>query len=256
MKDKARAEEIIQAIMALARLDFSHKIPIGEEADDLTAISAGVNMLGEELQGNVMSLKEKEQLLKELHHRVKNNMQIIVSMLRLQTMNEENPRLLALVRDSQNRINAMALVHEMLYSTNDFVFTRLKEYVDFLASSLFMSYAPPEHEIEMDLRIGDDIFFEIDHMIPLGLIVNEMMSNSLKHAFKSGKGKIQLSAVVDEEGWCTICYSDNGVGLPKGFDIEKTESLGMQLIIMLTQQLDGQISFENKNGLSYQLRFM
>src|SRR5690606_5824902 len=180
MKKDPRTEDIINTIMAFARLDFSHQVPIDDKNDTLTAIAAGVNMLGEELRGNVMSLKEKEQLLKELHHRVKNNMQIIISMLKLQTVHEDDPRLLALVADSQNRITAMALVHEMLYSTKDFVFTQLHEYTNFLASSLFLSYAPPNHQIELELNIDENLFFEIDHMIPLGLILNEMMSNSLK----------------------------------------------------------------------------
>jgi two-component sensor histidine kinase len=261
MKEDPRTEAIINAIMALARLDFSYKLPLDDKGDTLTAISSGVNMLGEELQDNVISLKEKEQLLKELHHRVKNNMQIIVSMLRLQTAHEENPRLLAIVRDSQNRINAMALVHEMLYNTNDFVFTRLREYVDFLSTSLFMSYAPPQHEIELDLLIDENIFFEIDQMIPLGLILNEMMSNSLKHAFKDGKGRIRVEASLDEEGWCTISYEDNGSGLPKNFNLEKAESFGMQLIMMLADQMDGDIRFQSNSnsrqkGLKYELRFI
>lgn len=256
MKNDKRTEDIVKTIMAFARLDFSHQIPIDDKGDTLTAIAAGVNMLGEELRGNVISLKEKEQLLKELHHRVKNNMQIIISMLNLQTINEDNERLLALVRDSQNRISAMALVHEMLYSTKDFVFTQLKEYTDFLSTSLFISYAPPEHEIELELDIDEDLFFEIDQMIPLGLIMNEMMSNSLKHAFKKAKGKIKIEATTDEEGWCTINYSDNGIGLKKGFDITKTESLGMQLIVMLTDQMDGTVTFESNKGLHYRLRFL
>jgi two-component sensor histidine kinase len=255
MKNDPRVNDILEAIMSLARLDFSKKIPIDDQADSLTAIASGVNMLGEELRDNVVSLKEKEQLLKELHHRVKNNMQIIISMLKLQTMNEDNARLLALVQDSQNRISAMALVHEMLYSTKDFVFTQLKEYVDFLATSLFMSYAPPEHQIEMEFDIDAEIYFEIDHMIPLGLILNEMMSNSLKHAFPNAKGKIKITAHFDEEGKHHICYSDNGKGLPANFDLHQSESLGMQLVVMLTEQLDGEVTIKNENGLSYELQF-
>jgi len=256
MKNDKRTEDIVKTIMAFARLDFSHQIPIDDKGDTLTAIAAGVNMLGEELRGNVISLKEKEQLLKELHHRVKNNMQIIISMLNLQTINEDNERLLALVRDSQNRISAMALVHEMLYSTKDFVFTQLKEYTEFLSTSLFISYAPPDHQIELSLEIDEDLFFEIDQMIPLGLIMNEMMSNSLKHAFKNGKGRITIKATSDDEGWCIINYSDNGKGLKKGFDITKTESLGMQLMVMLTDQMDGTVKFESKKGLHYRLKFL
>lgn len=256
MKNDPRAEEILKAIMSLARLDFSRKIVMDDQSDSLTAIAAGVNMLGEELRDNVVSLKEKEQLLKELHHRVKNNMQIIISMLKLQTVNEKDKRLLALVQDSQNRISAMALVHEMLYSTKDFVFTRLKEYVDFLAASLFMSYAPPSHNIALELDIDEEIYFEIDYMIPLGLILNEMMSNSLKHAFPKGVGKITLSARINDDDWYRITYSDNGVGLPADFDIQKSETLGIQLIVMLTEQLDGKVELNRDNGLSYELQFM
>ena len=251
-----RTTEILDAIMALARLDFSHKIRIDEKADSIAAIAAGVNMLGEELRENVLSLKEKEQLLKELHHRVKNNMQIIISMLKLQTVNEDNSRLLALVQDSQNRISAMALVHEMLYSTKDFVFTQLGEYIEFLSSSLFLSYAPPEHDIELQLDIDRTIYFEIDYMIPLGLIMNEMMSNSLKHAFATGHGKITISARVRDDDWYEITYSDNGKGLPETFDIHKSETLGTQLIVMLTEQLDGKLMVKREQGLSYQLSFM
>lgn len=256
MIDDSRARQILDAIMALARLDFSHKIEIDEQDDSITAIAAGVNMLGEELRDNVVSLKEKEQLLKELHHRVKNNMQIIISMLKLQTIGETNPRLLELVHDSQNRISAMALVHEMLYSTRDFVFTRLSQYVHFLTESLFMSYAPPSHQIRIVQDIDEELFFEIDRMIPLGLIINEMVSNSLKHAFPAGKGEIRIAASVDEEGWCILTYSDNGMGLPDGFQIEDSESLGMQLIVMLTEQLDGTLDYDNHSGLSYRVTFI
>lgn len=256
MKSDPRTTEIIEAIMALARLDFSHKIEIRETDDSIAAIAAGVNMLGEELRDNVVSLKEKEQLLKELHHRVKNNMQIIISMLKLQTVNEDNERLLALVQDSQNRISAMALVHEMLYSTKDFVFTQLREYIEFLSSSLFLSYAPPRHTISIELDIDKSIYFEIDYMIPLGLILNEMMSNSLKHAFPDGRGMIRIEASQNADGWYQIVYSDNGKGLPEDFDIQKSETLGTQLIVMLTEQLDGQLLVEREAGLTYQLRFM
>lgn len=256
MKSDSRTTEILEAIMALARLDFSHKIQIHGAGDSIAAIAAGVNMLGEELRENVVSLKEKEQLLKELHHRVKNNMQIIISMLKLQTINEDNERLLALVQDSQNRISAMALVHEMLYSTKDFVFTQLGEYIEFLSSSLFLSYAPPKHTIVLELDIDRTIYFEIDYMIPLGLIINEMMSNSLKHAFPKGQGKISISARVTADDWYEIVYSDDGKGLSETFDINKSETLGTQLIVMLTEQLDGQLAINRKKGLTYELRFM
>ena len=259
-KDK-RIQDIMELLMAYARLDFSVKLPIDSREDEITAIAAGVNMLGEELKENVVSLREKERLLKELHHRVKNNMQIIVSMLKLQTMNETDPKILRFVRDSKTRIESMALVHEMLYSSEGFEFTKLKEYVDFLQRSIFMSYAPPKHQIEARLSVSDNCYFNIDKMIPIGLIINELISNSLKHAFPDAKGFISLEAQKVGERQHVILYEDNGVGLPKDFVVEEAESLGMQLITMLTDQLDGniQISTPEKNsnsrpGLRYEIR--
>jgi two-component sensor histidine kinase len=236
-----RIQEIMEQLMAYARLDFEKKILLDDRDDELTAISAGVNMLGEELNVNSISLREKERLLKELHHRVKNNMQIIVSMMRLQTVNETDSKILGFVRDSKSRIDSMALVHEMLYSSEGFEFTGLSEYVDFLQRSIFMSYAPPGHDICVNLNVSEECYFNIDKMIPLGLIINEMFSNSLKHAFESKKGVININAFKLNNGQHTIIYEDDGKGLPEGFNIEKVKSLGMQLILMLTDQLDGVI---------------
>lgn len=256
VKDK-RIKQIVELLMAYARLDFDQQVKIDTHDDELTAIAAGVNMLGEELKVNSISLKEKERLLKELHHRVKNNMQIIISMMKLQTINEKDPKILAFVRDSKSRIDSMALVHEMLYSSTGFEYTQLGEYVDFLQRSIFMSYAPKGHQIEVSLKISDKCFFNIDRMIPLGLILNEMISNSLKHAFKENKGKINIEANKIGEKTFVINYEDNGVGLPEGFKIEEAESLGMQLIEMLSEQLDGKLVLSpvgEENGKKYGLR--
>lgn len=257
-----RIQEIMEQLMAFARLDFDQRIKLDPHDDELTAISAGVNMLGEELKVNTLSLREKERLLKELHHRVKNNMQIIVSMLRLQTVNETDPKILGFVRDSKSRIDSMALVHEMLYSSEGFEFTKLAEYVDFLQRSIFMSYAPPRHKIEVALNISEDCFFDIDKMIPLGLIINEMFSNSLKHAFPTAEGKITVDGLKLDERQHVLVYEDNGIGLPEDYKMEDAESLGMQLILMLTDQLDGKLIMSCSGqkegtdfGLRYELRF-
>lgn len=250
-----RTDAILETIMALARLDFSKRIELDENNDALTAISAGVNMLGEELRDNVVSLKEKEQLLKELHHRVKNNMQIIISLLKLQAATEDNLRFAEIIKDSEKRISAMALVHEMLYNTKDFAFTKFGEYVAVLSESLFVSYAPANHEIVIDLQIEEDIYFEIDFMIPLGLIINEMMSNSLKYAFKNNSGKILIAAKTLDDGAYEVVYHDDGVGLPSTFNLENAETLGMQLILMLTEQLQGNIEIFRNEGLGYKLKF-
>ncbi|MBD3639017.1 MAG: sensor histidine kinase [Crocinitomicaceae bacterium] len=260
--DDGRIQEIMEQLMAYARLDFDKKIQIDTREDELTAISAGVNMLGEELKVNTITLREKERLLKELHHRVKNNMQIIVSMLRLQTAGETDPKILEFVRDSKSRIDSMALVHEMLYSSDGFEFTQLKEYVDFLQRSIFMSYAPPGHEIKVNLNISEDCLFNVDRMIPLGLIMNELFSNSLKHAFPTKKGVINVEGLKVGKRQHVITYEDDGVGLPEGFVVEEAESLGMQLIQMLVEQIDGTYRIGNldKNekgnyGFRLEIRF-
>lgn len=257
IKDE-RIMAIMELLMSYARLDFEKAIPVDSSRDELAAIAAGVNMLGEELKENSISLKEKERLLKELHHRVKNNMQIIVSMLGLQTVNETDPKILAFVRDSKSRIDSMALVHEMLYSSEGFEFTKLSEYLDFLQRSIFMSYAPPNHQISVDMQIDEACQFNIDKMIPLGLMINEMFSNTLKHAFPDNKGQIKISASFDQDLKFHFSYSDNGVGLPDQFDISKVESLGMQLIEMLSDQLDADLQLsspKNQSGLTVDLSF-
>jgi two-component sensor histidine kinase len=257
----SRIHDIMELLMAYARLDFESQIQIDTRDDELSAIAAGVNMLGEELKANTISLREKERLLKELHHRVKNNMQIIVSMLRLQTMNETDPKILSFVRDSKSRIDAMALVHEMLYSSNGFEFTQLSEYVDFLQRSIFMSYAPPKHEISAEMDISDDCFFNIDRMIPLGLIINEVITNSLKHAFPDKKGKIVIDGKKVGEKQHVFVYEDDGIGLPEDFNFDQTESLGMQLIQMLVEQIDGALKLSavrpgsERPGLRVEIRF-
>ncbi len=256
--DDKRIRDIMELLMSYARLDFDQKIIIDSNQDELTAISAGVNILGEELKVNSISLKEKERLLKELHHRVKSNMQIITSILRLQTVNETDPKILAFVRDSKSRIESMALVHEMLYSSDGFEFTQLTEYLDFLQRSIFMSYAPPSHHIEVEQKISEKCYFNIDKMIPLGLVMNELMTNSLKHAFPNSKGKINNSADKIGERGFVILYEDDGVGLKPDFQIGESQTLGMQLIEMLSDQLDAKISFGSKGiieGQKFGLRF-
>ena len=248
-----KANDILEAIMAYARLEFdSPKLNIGMEGDVFDAISSGVNMLGEELKDNVVSLKEKEHLLKEIHHRVKNNMQIISSMLRLQFSKEDDERVVGLIEDSQNRIHAMALVHEMLYSTSSFKHVGFDDYVQMLTKSLFASYAHTNHKIKLTLDIDEDLVFEIEKIIPLGLIVNEVITNSLKYAFSNNDGEIVVRSKI-ENNQCFIIISDNGIGLSGGFNMDDDGSLGMQLIYLLGDQIDATIHMENKGGLTYKI---
>ena len=252
--NKLRENKILEVIMSYARLDFSKKTIISDKGDVFDAIGAGVNMLGEELKSSNLSLREKEQLLREVHHRVKNNLQIISSLLNLQTENIKDEKFLALIRESRNRIKSMALVHEMLYATADLSSIKLKSYLTTLYESIYQSYRRPDMQVIFDININASISFEIDRMIHLGLILNEIISNSLKYAFDNDKGVISICLQYTNDTYM-LSVKDNGKGLPKDFDMKKHSNLGMQLIYMLTEQINGNVEMENKNGVAYKISF-
>jgi PAS domain S-box-containing protein len=200
------------------------------------------------------SLAEKEVLLKEVHHRVKNNMQIISSILNLQAHSIKNKEIKKLFEDSQDRIKSMALVHENLYKTKDFSRIDFETYVSSLVHNLFRSYSIEVNNIQYNLDL-EKVYLSIDIAIPCGLIINELVSNSLKHAFvNSNKGVIfvQLKKSGSE---ISIVVADNGKGLKKAFDMQNTQSLGLQLVYTLVEQIDGKISQESVNGTKFIINF-
>lgn len=255
LSDNARANEILEVILSFARQDFSKKVSIRDDNNLLDGIGAGVNMLGEELEHSQISLGEKEQLLKEVHHRVKNNMQIISSLLNLQSDNIADKKVLSMLRESQNRIKSMALVHEMLYKSKDLSKIALDKYIENLCNSIGESYSIPESDIKFVFDFEENLFFDIDKMILLGLILNEIISNSLKYAFPNQIGEINI--VLKSEGGTlhNLLIRDNGIGLKRNFDLDKDSHLGIQLIYMLAEQLDGKVSCDNSNGVGYSLVF-
>ncbi|HET6420834.1 MAG TPA: PocR ligand-binding domain-containing protein [Geobacteraceae bacterium] len=201
------------------------------------------------------SLREKEVLLKEIHHRVKNNLQIISSLLELQSDYITDGKSRSIFRESQHRIRSMALVHQKLYQSRDFSMINFADYIKSLASHLFNSYAKNPDQIELSMNVGD-VFMDIDRAIPCGLLINELVSNSLKHAFPGNrKGKIEISMHAGEEDLVTLTVADDGVGLPPGLDFRDTESLGLQLVTMLTNQLGGDIDLREDGGVSFTIRF-
>jgi|GEM_PF-772322 len=194
------------------------------------------------------SLKEKEILLREVHHRVKNNMQIIVSMLRIQSNMVDNPVVFDVLQESKNRVLSMAIVHEKLYRTDNLVSINLLEYISSLASALISEFSTDEPLVTLDLTCDSSIEMTIDVGIPLGLIVNELITNSFKHGFyPNQRGKIGIS-IVTRQGNLEIEYRDSGRGLPPGFDLEKSDTLGMMIISNLIFQSSGEISFSTDNG--------
>jgi len=202
------------------------------------------------------SLKEKEVLLSEVHHRVKNNMQVIISLLRLQSSKIEDKRYAAMFKDSEDRIKSMALIHEKLYRTKDFAKIDFNDYAKGLANHLIRTYSAAAGKIRLNTNI-EDIHIGFDKAIPCGLIINELISNSLKYAFPKGeKGeiKIVLRAINSHEVELTV--RDDGIGLSKEMDIRKTESLGLQLVHILAEdQLDGTLSVDREEGAAFKIRF-
>lgn len=189
------------------------------------------------------TLQEKEALLKEIHHRVKNNLQVTSSLLRLQSeyIHDESAR--ELFAESQNRIRSMALVHEKLYRSSDLSRINFFEYADSLAKLLFRSFGVKPHIIQLKIE-GEPVFLSIESAVPCGLIVNELLSNSLKHAFpKNRSGTICIKVEHNPTNQIVMEISDDGVGLPEGFNLKKIETLGLQLVQTLTQQLNGVIGF-------------
>lgn len=200
------------------------------------------------------SLKEKEILLKEVHHRVKNNMQVISSMLKLQSRYIEDDRSLELFQECQNRVRSMALIHEKLYQSKNFEKLDFDQYVRTLTSTLFDTFSRSDIQIDTSI-ISNDVEFDMTKAIPCGLIINELVSNSLKHAFKGRKkGNIKLSMTKEGENY-KLLYSDDGIGFPAGLDFKNTDSLGMQLVNALTKQLHGEIKLRKNNGTEFQLIF-
>ncbi len=201
------------------------------------------------------SLKEKEVLLKEIHHRVKNNLQVICSLLYLQSKNAKDQEALDMFKESENRIKSMALIHEELYQSDDIVHIDFADYIQRLTNNLSNSYGIGMGMVAMSLKI-DDVSLSIDKAIPCGLIINELVSNSLKYGFPDkSKGEIQIHLVSENKNHIALTVHDNGIGLPKGFDFDNTKTLGLQLVRTLTRQLKGQIEWHNSHGTLFKVTF-
>jgi two-component sensor histidine kinase len=201
------------------------------------------------------SLKEKEVLLKEIHHRVKNNLQIISSLLSLQSMHVKDKGAVEMLRDSQSRVRSMALIHERLYKSEGLVKINLAEYIRDLSGYLLRSYETKPDAIRLKLS-ADDVLMSIDTAIPCGLILNELISNSLKHAFPGKRGgEIRIGFHSDDEDRFVLTVGDNGIGFPEDLDLRSTKSLGLQLVNALTDQLEGSIELDRRGGTEFKVTF-
>ncbi len=202
------------------------------------------------------SLLEKEVLLKEIYHRVKNNLQVISSLLSLQSAYIKDKDDLVIFKQSQQRIASMALVHEKLYQSQDLAKINFGEYIRDLVSSLFSAYEANQDAIALRVNIDEHVFLGLDTAIPCSLIIHELVSNSLKYAFPLGrKGTIYLEMIKNHEHQVTLIVGDDGIGLPSNFNFKNMASLGWQLVDALTNQLGGNLNIQGSMGVECQLAF-
>ena len=212
---------------------------------------------------------------KEIHHRIKNNLQVISSLLDLQAEKFKNreylqcSEVLEAFKESQERVISMALIHEELYKGGGFEELNFSKYIEQLAANLSRTYRLGNTNICLKLNLEENIFFDMDVAVPLGIIINELISNSFKHAFKNrNEGEIQIKLHREEnreypesknEDTKITCFilsiSDNGVGIPENLDVEELESLGLQLVTSLVDQLDGQLEIKRCNGTEFTFKF-
>jgi two-component sensor histidine kinase len=201
------------------------------------------------------SLREKEALLKEIHHRVKNNLQVVSSLLGLQSRSVTDPEMRKMFRESQNRIHSMALLHECLYQSENLSQVNFPDYIRELAAHLFHSYGIAPERIHLRTNL-DRLALNLDAAVPCGLIVNELVSNSLKYAFPDGReGEIRIELRELKNGVTQLIVADDGVGLRSDLDWTTTKSLGLRLVRTLAQQLGAKVEVTSHAGTEVQVTF-
>ncbi len=230
----------------------NHREKLGRERE--SKILQTAEALRQSETGLQESLQEKEMLLKEIHHRVKNNMQIVSSLLSLQSGYVQDPQALQIFRESQNRVYSMALIHEKLYRSDNLAQIDLSDYVRDIAHSLVLSYSNVSSGIQLNFDT-EQVILGIDAAVPCGLILNELISNALKHAFpdkQSGEIKISLHNAAQQ---IHLQVADTGIGFPPDLDFQHTTSLGLILVNNLVKQLNGSIALQNHKGVVFDIDF-
>ena len=227
-------------------------------ADQQMSMEAEIHTRGQELQRANQrlraSLDEKEVLLKEVHHRVKNNLEVINSLLSLQADRVSDSVARELLDEACNRVRAIADVHRLLYRSPDLGGISVRKVLEDLSHSLFVFYCVDPDRVRLVIEI-DEFSVDIQRAVPVALIVNELLSNALKHAFPDGRrGSIEVRA-QSEGGECLLSVADDGIGLPNGMDLEISSSLGLNLVRVLVEQLRGRLEFQSPPGTRYALRF-
>jgi len=200
-------------------------------------------------------IKEKDILLAEIHHRVKNSLQIVSSLLALEADRIVDPQSLEALKDTRTRVRSMSVIHQTLYQSQEFDKVDFRSFLESFVPSLIQTYSLHPEEIKLEIRV-DEINLPLDAAIPCGLIVNELITNSLKHAFPEGRGgTITVEFTKNEDGYATLTVNDDGIGLPKNFNFENSGTLGMQLVYMLAGQLGGKATVNHGTPTKMEVRF-
>lgn len=263
MEQCERISAILDNLLKLASGDFEIEYKVSEKVDAIDAIGVGVYMLADQYRTTMISKNnleeqndEKAVLLKEIHHRVKNNLQVITSLLSLQSNIIKNVEMKSIFQNSQMRISAMAGIHEMLYQNNDFSKINYKEYIKQLTKGLHMSFNGNKSNVHFKIDIPP-LFLNLDTSIPLGLLINEIITNSLKYGIKDGE-KVEINISLDKQSNSdyVLRIGDNGVGFSDEITSRSSNTLGLMLIHELTSQINGKIEKDTSlKGTNYILSF-
>jgi len=235
------------------------KVPNFNTTGNITGLVGIARDITENMQAEEQikaALREKEILLKEIHHRVKNNLQIVISLLNMQLQTAKDQETIDILSESRNRINTMALIHTQLYETQDVSEINVKVFVEGLLQQLLQSYQIQDTRITPVVHVVD-YPLPVSIAVHVGLIINELLANAFEHAFGTRKkGKIEVSLSVSDKSKVNLTVSDDGTGLPEGFDIDSTGTLGMRLVkILVEDQLQGNIQVISKKGTTFNIEF-
>ena len=250
--------EVIGRDEQLVTIDFS-LTPIRDEADEIVWLLAegrDITEIHQASEALERSVKEKELLLKEIHHRVKNNLQIVSSILRLQSGKTNDPALLAALSESQLRIRSMELIHQQLYQSNSLSQVNLGAYCQTLVAEASRLYRAPSTKIDFQLNLAD-LYLDIDTATTCGLLLQEMISNALKYAFPTGKvGTIFVALYPITDNQACLTVSDDGIGIPADIPFPNPTSLGFRLIQLLSAQIHAQVTLVREPNTKFEIIFM